>query len=101
MMNGVVKRCWNHQFLNLFLLDQRQHALVMDNFSYSGSNLWIVSFLFCSITLFARKVYLSDGNSDIRLWKPNVKGQFLVNSFYNALADSIERMEGWHNFCAP
>lgn len=41
------------------------------------------------------KVYLSIGTSNDRVWKPDVKGQFLVKSFYNILSTSHGRVEGW------
>ena len=34
------------------------------------------------------KVYLSVGKRDVRLWKPDAKGNFIMKSFYNVLIDS-------------
>lgn len=41
------------------------------------------------------KVYMSVGKLDVRLWKPDVKGQFSVKSLYNALIDCSVRVGGW------
>lgn len=47
------------------------------------------------------KVYMSVGKLDVRLWKPDVKGQFSVKSLYNALIDSSVRVGGWQSFWDP
>ena len=44
---------------------------------------------------------MSMGKDDERLWKPVVKSQFLVVSFYNVLADNSSRGEGWQSFWDP
>lgn len=43
-------------------------------------------------------VYFSPEKSDVRLWKPDVKCQFSVKSFYNVLVDNNERRGGGDNF---
>eukprot|EP00268_Persea_americana_P010076 TRINITY_DN14058_c1_g1_i2.p1 TRINITY_DN14058_c1_g1~~TRINITY_DN14058_c1_g1_i2.p1 ORF type:complete len:132 (-),score=16.27 TRINITY_DN14058_c1_g1_i2:80-475(-) len=86
------------QFPNLFLVDRRQEAFVAKNFSGSGGGvIWKFSFRrnltdieISDFTIFLGildKVYVSVGRDDERIWKPAVKGQFSVKSFYNVLAD--------------
>ena len=56
---------------------------------------------FASLLGILDKVYVSVGRDDKRLWKPAVKGQFLVKSFYNVLADNSSRGKGWQSFWDP
>eukprot|EP00268_Persea_americana_P013605 TRINITY_DN1601_c1_g1_i5.p1 TRINITY_DN1601_c1_g1~~TRINITY_DN1601_c1_g1_i5.p1 ORF type:complete len:189 (+),score=8.84 TRINITY_DN1601_c1_g1_i5:231-797(+) len=39
-------------------------------------------------------VYINGGGCDVRVWKPAVKGNFSVKSFYNALLDSSSPIQG-------
>ena len=46
-------------------------------------------------------VFVSVGREDERIWKPAVKGQFSVKTFYNVLADNSSRGNGWQSFWDP
>ena len=81
------------QFPFLYYLDLRQHALVADYFcSMEKGVVWDFSFRrnltdieiadFVRLLGFLDKYYFSSGKSDVRLWKPDVRGLFSVKSFY-------------------
>ena len=56
---------------------------------------------FASLLGMLNKIYLSVDKSDVRLWKPDAKGQFSVKFFYNVLNDRIGPMDGWNSFWDP
>ena len=78
-------------------MDRRQEAFVAENLCGAGGVVWNFSFQrnltdieisdFAVLLGIFDKVYMSVGRDDERLWKPAVKGQFSVKSFYNVLAD--------------
>eukprot|EP00268_Persea_americana_P009387 TRINITY_DN13775_c0_g1_i3.p1 TRINITY_DN13775_c0_g1~~TRINITY_DN13775_c0_g1_i3.p1 ORF type:complete len:207 (-),score=26.83 TRINITY_DN13775_c0_g1_i3:75-695(-) len=100
--NGVLSRFWQDewcghnslasQFSNLFLLDQRQHALVSDCFCHLGGRVvWDFSvrrnLMDSEVANFAlmlgmlEKVYFSPRKSDVGLWNPDVKVNSPSNLF--------------------
>ena len=102
----------SNQFSNLFLLDRRQQGFVADNFStMAGGGVWNLSFRryltdienfdFAVLMGMLTKIYLSVDKTDDRLWKPDVKGQFSVKSFYNVSNDMLGPMDGWNSFWDP
>ena len=56
---------------------------------------------FASLLGMLNKIYLSVDKSDVRLWKPDAKGPFLVKFFYNVLNDRIGPMGGCNSFRDP
>eukprot|EP00268_Persea_americana_P065683 TRINITY_DN8817_c0_g1_i1.p1 TRINITY_DN8817_c0_g1~~TRINITY_DN8817_c0_g1_i1.p1 ORF type:complete len:107 (+),score=13.61 TRINITY_DN8817_c0_g1_i1:929-1249(+) len=44
------------------------------------------------------KVYVATNKSDVTVWKPDVRGQFSVTFFYNALVDTNPKVDGWKSF---
>lgn len=99
MINSLICICWTRD----------NNLLLCRNFFYSGGAVvWDLSFLrdlldsevvdFARLLEMLEKVYVSMDKSDVRLWKPDVEGQFSVKSFYNALVDTNLRVEGWKSF---
>ena len=95
-------------FPNLYLLDRRQQAVVADNFLItSGQVVWDFNFhrdmTDREVVDFTRMLALLDnvyvnGGCDVRVWKPAVKGNFSVKSFYDALLDSSHSIQGGKRF---
>ena len=56
---------------------------------------------FATLLGMLNKFYLSVDRSDVRIWKPDAKGQFSVESFYNVLNDRTGPMVGWNYFWDP
>eukprot|EP00268_Persea_americana_P068558 TRINITY_DN9561_c0_g1_i2.p1 TRINITY_DN9561_c0_g1~~TRINITY_DN9561_c0_g1_i2.p1 ORF type:complete len:168 (-),score=9.92 TRINITY_DN9561_c0_g1_i2:179-682(-) len=52
----------------------------------------------CRMFGFLDKVYLSLGKPDVRLWKPDFKGEFSVKSLYSFLIDNSSVSDGWRCF---
>lgn len=44
---------------------------------------------------------MSVGRRDVRIWKPDAKGQFSVKSFYNALTGVNSWIVGWKRIWDP
>ena len=44
------------------------------------------------------KFYLYVGRGDNRVWRPDVKGNFSVKSFFNSLIENSDRLIGSHSF---
>lgn len=96
-------------FPNIYLLDRRQQAVVADNFLITGGQVvWDFNFCrdmtnrevvdFTCMLALLDNVYVSGGGCDVRIWKPAVKGNFSVKSFYNALLDSSHSIQGGNGF---
>ena len=72
------------------------------NFRRDMSDREVVDFT-CMMALLDN-VYVNGGGCDVRVWKPVVKGNFSVKSFYNALLDSSSPIQGgkrFWNFAIP
>lgn len=54
-----------------------------------------------AIADFANLIGMLIGKVDVRVWKPDAKDHLSVKTFYNALMDSTERVEGWSSFWDP
>lgn len=102
----------SHQFPNLYSLDMRKQATVADNFRLLHCRaVWELHFQrtmtgiettdFISMLGMLVKASLSAGQWDARLWKRDVKGQFLVSSFYNALTANSNGVVDWKIFWDP
>lgn len=101
-----------NQFPNLYLLERRQQTFVAENYCTMGGDIvWDFSFQrnlidrevsdLADLLGILDKVYLSDGGTDEKLWKPDVKGQLSFKSFYNVLYDIFGQVGGWQFFSDP
>ena len=98
MMNGVGGLFCKINSQTYFWWVKGKRLLLLKIFSGSGGGvIWSFSFQrnrtdfeisdFVVLLGILDKVCVSVGKDDERIWKPAVKGQFLVKSFYNVLAD--------------
>ena len=58
-------------------------------------------FDFTSMLGMVDKIFLSVGRGDKRVWKPDVKGNFSVKSFFDSLTENPDRAVGWYSFWDP